>query len=58
MCHCRQDREVVASGDHGGDDDLWEIWYRDLANIFQEILNDYLSGKITADEAVERMNRL
>ena len=48
----------MTNGDHGGDDDLWEIWYRDLANIFQEILDDLLAGKITSAEAYERMNRL
>jgi hypothetical protein len=46
----------VDAEDNG--DDLWEIWYRDLASIFQEIHEDLIAGKISLQEAYERMNKV
>ena len=47
----------MANEDHG-EDDLWEIWYRDLASIFQEIHDDLVVGRISPQEAQERINKL
>lgn len=47
----------MANEDHG-EDDLWEIWYRDLASIIQEIHDDLVAGKISSVEAQERIDKL
>jgi hypothetical protein len=39
-------------------DDLWEIWYRDLASVIQEIHDELVAGKISSVEAKERIDKL
>lgn len=57
VCQSGKDYGRVVDCEDDGED-LWDIWYRDLANIFQGILEDLTTGKISVTEAQERLNQV
>lgn len=44
--------------DNKDGDEIWDLWYSDLAKVIDQIGKDLTSGVITYEEALERIRKL